>query len=448
MGIASSTPSDGRVVKLLPVPMSFFLLALGSSSLVLWSDWTNPGSEQLVWDINLKDILTHDMSSLDLFGDTGAFSMVDACLMPAEPGAENGTLLVLSTFENRAGSLNGSLWIHTLSVQFSSEAIGATVTILHRLVLSEHACWVQQGSIAPATVGPRIHHLSPSWKVFVSWSAESQAQPQPQSQQRCDREEAGGARTVHGAQIDVLNQALLNASVSREGDQRSRKQALLDAVRCSSGVNSLIDAKTVLDAAAVKGQDGIVIVTNGTRISLWIVYIIFIIELIFLFYISDGTISLFTPPLPKRALADFPLTTTTLRDRLSATSSSSAVTVATPAVAQTTITDAASLLHSAALGEVASEDVGKTVRDVFDALAVSADIAAAVQAASTKLMNRSPTGEYWGLGSGSAERSSFATVAGARALTQYQMVHRLVETKLNAHKKLIEIVNSSVSSSQ
>lgn len=241
IGMSASAPSDGRVVKLLPVPMSFFLLALGSSSLCLWSDWTNPGSEQLVWDIGLKDILAGDLSDLNL--SMGACTMADACLMPVEAGDEKGTLLVLS-------SCGTSLWLHTLSVTFSSESIGSTVTILHRLLLSE------RGDSEHA----RIHHSNPSWKIFVSWSAEGHARDHDR------REGASGAtKTVHGAQIDVLNQSLLNATVSREGDQRTRQQALMDAIRCTNAVNSHIDAATVLDAALVKGHDGVVIITNGTK---------------------------------------------------------------------------------------------------------------------------------------------------------------------------------------
>lgn len=158
--------------------------------------------------------------------------------------------------------------------------------------------------------------------------------------------------------------------------------------------------------------------------------------------VSDGAISVFCPPLPKRNLTEFPLTTTKLRDRqqLGSTNSLGAVLVA----------DGVNLLHSAALGELAVEEVGKAVRDTFDTLS-PADIAAAVQATSVKLMNRSPTGEYWGsvgavgTGRGNPNRGPGFLSAGARALTQYQMVHRLVETKLNAHKKLIEIVNESAS---
>lgn len=145
---------------------------------------------------------------------------------------------------------------------------------------------------------------------------------------------------------------------------------------------------------------------------------------------------MFVPPLPKRTLADFPQTTSRVRDRQQPSTSAAAP------VAQVQVADVANLLHSAALGELAAEDVGKAVRDAFDALS-SADVAAAVQAASSKLMNRAPTGEYWGSGD-AAGTGRAGSKSAARALTQYQMVHRLVETKLNAHKKLLEVVNASV----
>lgn len=264
----SSAPSDGKVVKLLPVPMSFFLLALGSSSLSLWSDWTNPGSEQLVWESSIKDVLVHDLSGLNLFGGASVLTMIDACLMPVAAGDQKGTLLVLSSCENRTNSTSGALWLHTLEVQFAAGATGASIGIVHRLLLAEHADTQSTGA------APRIHHLSPSWKIFATWSAEGHSHGQVHEQDH--RESAASeVRTVHGAQIDVLNQSLLNATVSREGG--SQRQLLLDSLRCTSAVNSCVDVTTVLDAAFVKGHDGVTIITNGNGLLPPSIYIAWVV---------------------------------------------------------------------------------------------------------------------------------------------------------------------------
>lgn len=134
-----------------------------------------------------------------------------------------------------------------------------------------------------------------------------------------------------------------------------------------------------------------------------------------------------TPPLPKRQAAVFPLQTTTVRDRQGLSDKSG----------QTE--ELAALLHSAALGEVALEDATSTARDRF-AASGPAEALAAVQSASTKLLSRSSTGRYWAGVEGA--RAGHGGAAGA--LTRYQMVHRLVESKLNAHKQLLNIVSATV----
>jgi hypothetical protein len=76
----------------------------------------------------------------------------------------------------------------------------------------------------------------------------------------------------------------------------------------------------------------------------------------------------------------------------------------------------------------------------MDALAACSDteVLRAVTEASAALLNRTAAGEFWG-GAGSA--------AGGRsaALAKFQLVHRLVESKLTSHKRLLGIVASCVS---
>jgi hypothetical protein len=85
--------------------------------------------------------------------------------------------------------------------------------------------------------------------------------------------------------------------------------------------------------------------------------------------------------------------------------------------------------------QLVQRDANKAVLDSLSACS-AAEVLQAVTAASAKLLSRAPTGEYWGAGAGAGEQ--------AGALTRYQMVHRLVESKLNAHKQLIDLVSSSV----
>jgi len=91
------------------------------------------------------------------------------------------------------------------------------------------------------------------------------------------------------------------------------------------------------------------------------------------------------------------------------------------------------------------EEAGLQVRDGFAGLSAT-EALTAVQSASAKLLSRSSTGRYW---AGSTEEARLGGAGGARAssagaLTRYQMVHRLVENKLNAHKQLLTLVSSTV----
>lgn len=142
---------------------------------------------------------------------------------------------------------------------------------------------------------------------------------------------------------------------------------------------------------------------------------------------TDGGLYVLSPPLPKRLAVAFPLQTSTVRDRQGPTDKTG----------QTE--ELAVLLHSAALGEVATEDATKSARDHF-AASDPADALVAVQSASAKLLSRSSTGRYWA----GAEGARTGPGGAAGALTRYQMVHRLVESKLNAHKQLLNIVSVTV----
>ena len=268
IGIKPAHSSGSRIVKALPVPLSCLLVSVGSSLLSVWSEWTNPGSEQVVWEHNLREVLSADVSGLESSRNSH-LEIVDAALMPVEVGAERATLLVLSAYypENAprdSTAVSSSLWLHTLEISIPSSAgllAGeAPFSVLHRLQLAEAALFKPFNSeLATFTshsdhyVAPRICTMHPSWRVYAAWSGVSHSAAA-----------ASGASTLHAAQIDVLNQALLNATAAFERSARGTGSAP-DALRCKNAVDSEISLSSVGALAAVAGTDGICIVHTGNH---------------------------------------------------------------------------------------------------------------------------------------------------------------------------------------
>lgn len=267
IGIKPAHSSGSRIVKALPVPLSCLLVSVGSSLLSVWTEWTNPGSEQVVWEHNLRDVLSRDVSGLESSRNS-LLEIVDAALMPVEVGAERATLLVLSAYypdtparDNIA--VSASLWLHTLEIRIPSSAgaLGgdAPFALLHRLQLSDAALYKPFNSELTDSpehndhhVAPRICTMHPSWRVYIAWSGVGQSAA------------AVGGATLHAAQVDVLNQALLNATATLEHPTRGAGSAP-DALRCKNAVDSEISIADVGALAAVVGTDGICIVHTGNR---------------------------------------------------------------------------------------------------------------------------------------------------------------------------------------
>jgi hypothetical protein len=467
MGIAPVVDADARIVKVIPVPMSYFLLSLSNSTLSLWADWTNPGSEEVVWDQNIRDLLRADTAGSQTRHDT-KLEIVDACLMQVEPGAERASLLVLSAcYADRHGTGPAALWLHTLEVQLPASGAAASgrspVSILHHSLVAEEAQYQPFATSreVPAPKGyfaPRIASLPPSWRVFVAWSAvgaaataEMQASSQrglfpSTSTEPSDATASGAVRTLHAVQIDVLNQPLIGASRAAEDRDNLRAHA----------VDSGLSAATVLAASAVKGVDGLCVVLAGKTI----------IVISHTFFGFRASFDRFTPVLScSRRWADRFLLPPAAVARLHGL----------PAAGRRRARPSAAhgVEHFQGNRRRQSTDQGRarrgeipcarskynvflclrprflcgnskqlvqqdTSKAVLDSLSTcnSAEVLQAVTAASAKLLSRAPTGEYWGAGAGAGEQ--------AGALTRYQMVYRLVESKLNAHKQLIDLVSSSV----
>eukprot|EP01034_Spumella_vulgaris_P021857 gene21857-27929_t len=385
-----------QIVKMLPVPMSPLLLSVGNI-LTLWSDWSSPGKEKVVWDFKLKQTLKSDLKALSV--DITKMRIVDAYLMPTETGADKAVLLVLSVVSDALSEedyvsptqLPCALWMHTLEVLtphsgFYQQGTGdQPVRVMHRVLVGEGVQFNmlsavnEDGSLSSelgvTALKPRISSLHPSWRVYLSWSGFNVNL---------------STYTLHCAQFDLLNQPVIDQE-SLISDNAS-VDAALESVRCLHAVDSGISASVVVDTSSVEGLDGVVVLVN------------------------DGSLLLVSPPLPDRAPRDFP-----------AVKDSAQIRVA-PA-------DPKTLLMAIASGEVDEAESLRELRDLFVALSPE-DILQAVREVSHRVLNRAPTGQYWGTS------SNLRGLTG-QDLTRYQMVHRLVEDKTDCHRRLLKALDAT-----
>jgi hypothetical protein len=265
MGIAPTQSTNVDVLKLIPVPLSFLLLSLSQKHLTAWADWANPGEEKVVWEQEIHHMLSEDVFALGSVADrraAEALELVDAGLMHVEAGAEQATLLILSAEPASAAGNKAVLWLHTLEIQLREEGSQPAVRILHRTRLTKQAHFRfhsdSVGDEERITVPPTLAVQPPSWRVFVAWSEEPVD----------GLTTAAAGPTLHGAQIDVLNQPLLNAAAataSRGAVDGARGQTALreESISCRHAEDSKLPANDVLAVSAVKGVDGLCVVKNG-----------------------------------------------------------------------------------------------------------------------------------------------------------------------------------------
>ena len=303
MGISTAATSqfdnNMSMVKIIPVPMSCLLIAVGRNKLSIWTDWTNPGTEEIVWEQNLLNILTDDISQCTQ-QQKGQVAVLDACLMQIEAGAERGTLLLLSAYYSNTSIVSdiktAKLWLHTLEIELPANAsmLGRRnpVTIMHRLLVADKVDYhcntantSNNTSVFPSArryLKPSIHNLSPSWRVFIAWSAVSSSSSQGETARNTDSVLFGSAtkrglfpgdddemteqsttaagtvswessvHTVYASQIDVLNQ-----SVQKTGESGS-------SVSCGA-VDSHLPVASVLALSAMRCVDGICVVQTGKQ---------------------------------------------------------------------------------------------------------------------------------------------------------------------------------------
>lgn len=138
---------------------------------------------------------------------------------------------------------------------------------------------------------------------------------------------------------------------------------------------------------------------------------------------------LVAPPLPQRTIGDLSAhqQPSLVKDRFTAGLAN-----------RVTSYDPRALLMAITAGGVEQEHNNTlgNLRDVFAALSAP-DVQKVVAEVSAKILSRAPTGQYWGT-------SSATRGLTGQALTRYQLVHRLVEDKLESHKRLIAALNDTV----
>ncbi len=285
IGILPSKDHNAQIVRLIPIPLSHLLIGVGNTA-SMWSEWSSPGKERLVYEFKLKQLVRNDLRET-LGATVSKMCIVDACLMQTEPGANSAKFLVLSVSTDAQADDNAdldsaaqvpcSLWLHTLLIATPptgvfSGAGDAPAAVLHRILVGENVQFNMLHSVAAdgtlsrelgtTPLKPKIVTLLPSWRVYVSWSAHS---------------DTSDAYTLHSAQFDVLNQPELRTLSSAlpaydsaaitdaqmEALRANTAQAAVDSVRCVNWLDTAIASTLVVDTSAVTGQDGVCALLNG-----------------------------------------------------------------------------------------------------------------------------------------------------------------------------------------
>lgn len=235
-------PNPIGVMRLITVPLSNLLLAVGYRTLALWSHWTNLGSHKLLWEAPIRKTIKEDiLEALALLApevekEAMVVRLVDACLMQMEPGAGKAVLVVLAVAISPAiHRTQHSLWLHSLEIQMSSheDSGGSEAVVLSRLLISKN---IRFGSSFDK---PRLCSLAPCLRVFVSWT---------------DAIRSPG--NLFCAQFDVLNQPVVK-HLRRDGTVE------LDALKCGHAIDCGISSTTVICQSAVRGLDGVCAVLDG-----------------------------------------------------------------------------------------------------------------------------------------------------------------------------------------
>lgn len=306
IGLMSAGDRSRRLVKLLPIPLSPWLVSVGNC-LSLWGNWASVGEEKVAWEFSLKNAIVDDVSMasglLEKARMISAFEypegrkhvkILDATLMQGEVGAEKTVLLILSAHflpkQSYVGDKNfgsrAQLWFHTLELSLPASTdrmdFDEAVSILHRVLVCENV-------LVPPTAQhgffPRFYSLPPSWRVFVSWTEVGE----------------DDFPTVYCAQFDVLNQPLLQLSKLKSADAAQ--------LLCKSAVNSQVSTEKILAFSSLIEVDGACFILTGIFIAN-----MHISALTSSFILIDGAVAAFAPKLTRREDQDS-VNVSTVKDR-------------------------------------------------------------------------------------------------------------------------------------
>jgi len=250
---------DSRVVKLLPISLSFYLLSVAVQTLQLWSDWSSPGAERVVWQVDVREAIRADLRCVGLSACARSIFVVDASLLAMDPGSEQATLLILSVCgPTSAGASVAApslqLWLHTFEVLISSQNNRSPVTVTRRLMVTDKVArtptplesavedaltgTLDVSFVWSSTVKPSIH--SCAHKVLITWSAHSVAGAPSDHPLHC----------VYVLQYDALH-----------------RPPLASTHACEDGIDTRIPSRDVLDIKVVRGMDGLCAVLRGKVLS-------------------------------------------------------------------------------------------------------------------------------------------------------------------------------------
>eukprot|EP01033_Poteriospumella_lacustris_P002828 gene2828-2055_t len=396
--------SEDRVVnalKLITVPQKALLLNVGSK-LAIWSNYATPRRENVVLETHLSTVLKGDLAkALDTPTYALRFQLLDASVVAVTDSSAD--LFVLSALtsvsDNQqqrtrrdnddgcsgtddefdfAGDVTASLRLHLIRVSFqpvdaSSEA--SNVSIRRRYHVGDNV-WIPYDE---SSVLPKLVTVAPGWRVFVTWT---DATSQQLSAVQLD--------TFHGADA---------SSVSETYVVRGPNGAMSAHVRRGE----------VSDVTHVAGVDGCVLVHS-----------------------SPSQLTLFTPPLSS-PVVEHGRGRGVRRDN----DESIGVEGAEGALVGLALERASAQVFETLTNVIAHKaDLFANLGGLRNAfLQLPADEALRiVTQVSEGIVNRNPTGRYWGSSLSSRGKSVDNKV------NELQFAHRIVVDKVHCHSHFMQVV--------
>lgn len=414
MGLGTAPSEENSVLRVLSLTLppgtqtAPLLLSVGGEATLWGSNWAVPGRERVLWSSPLTSTLLADVRSFH--PRTRGMKLLDVDLLPIE-STDRVFLLVLSA--SREGSDDSyNLWLHVLQVLVSGstsseEREAQYLLVRHRSLLSERAA-VPDGAtcfghadgctlpLDPSSSGsevqqkkriltPKLHRAADSWRLFVSWSQH------PIAGRSLGGAAPGTTPGLCAAHLDLLNLPTLHAAGGVAGPAGG-----LEGVRCGAVVETGITVDGVLSLGTVSGIDGVIL------------------------FRPDGALDALCPPLASHSAAVPTLPpNNTLGNAIPSL----------PAPAELRV-KAEALLRSVAAGEL----------EVLEACAGLRDIWISVDPATVFSATHSVSRQILDLRTTSLSGPSRPATG---HLSGHQFVHRLVNFKLDCHRRLLQTLELS-----